>query len=105
MSFHEQTEKLVKKACIHELAQAILEHGDKFNSMHEGYAVLKEEYEEARGAFSDIDLDFLWECVKRGAEVNVDTIQYSVIEAMKELAQVWAVCEKMKKGVEENVYL
>lgn len=32
---------------------------------------------------------------------TLDEIQMVAINAMKELAQVWAVCEKMKKGVEE----
>lgn len=35
-------------------------------------------------------------------EKHLKAIQGNVIECMKELAQVWAVCEKMKKkGVEE----
>ena len=109
MSFHEKTESIIKQACVHELAQAVLEHGDKFNSMHEGWAVLKEEIEEVQCEIADIDGDFkgLWECVVNNNALNdgVQYIQKSAIRAMKELAQVWAVCEKMKKGVEENVYL
>jgi hypothetical protein len=107
MSFHEQTESTINRACVYELAQAVLEHGDKFNSMHEAWAVLKEEIEEAYQEYINIkgDHNGLWECVTRNEKksfiVGAQFIQKYVIRAMKELAQVWAVCEKMKKGVEE----
>ena len=102
MSFHEKTESIINKACVHELAQSVLEHGDKFNSMHEAWAVLIEEIEEVECEFSDLKSDFeaMWHCVKMNNKEGVNTlgndIQKSAIRAMKELAQVWAVCEKMK---------
>jgi hypothetical protein len=106
MTFHEKTESIVKQACIYELAQAVLEHGDKFNSMHEGWAILKEEIEEVEDNFNRIKeyLDFLWKLVKRDSDSMkefVSHIQDFTLDSMKELAQVWSVCEKMKKGVEE----
>lgn len=76
MSFHEKTESLVKQACVYELAQAVMEHGDKFNSMHEGYAVLKEEVEEVKAEYLDIkvDLNVLWECVKRNEKKRLSLV-------------------------------
>lgn len=104
MSFHEKTESIVKQACVYELAQAVLEHGDKFNSMHEAWAVLKEEVEEVAENYEKVKLIFdkMWYSIKMdnfdGA--LIEFMQVYTISAMKELAQVWAVCEKMK-GVEE----
>jgi 1-aminocyclopropane-1-carboxylate deaminase/D-cysteine desulfhydrase-like pyridoxal-dependent ACC family enzyme len=102
MSFHPETEKLVNKACVYELAQAVLEHGDNFHSRHEGYAVLKEEVEEAWEEVNYIEnnlLDFVWEKVTKGfvPDGTINEIQEVAIRGMKELAQVWAVCEKMKE--------
>jgi hypothetical protein len=106
MSFHEQTESTINRACVYELAQAVLEHGDKFNSMHEAWAVLKEEVEEAWEEVNYIEnnlLDFVWEKVTKGfvPEETINEIQEVAIRGMKELAQVWAVCEKMNEKVEE----
>lgn len=107
MSFHEKTEKLVNQTCVYELAQAVIEHGDKFNSMHEAWAVLVEEIEEVECEYNDLKSNFtpMWHCIKLNNKKDVNTLvndmQKSAIRAMKELAQVWAVCEKMKNGVEE----
>lgn len=73
--------------------------------MHEGYAVLKEEVEEVWEEVNYIEnnlLDFVWEQVTKGfvTETIVNEIQRVAINGMMELAQVWAVCEKMKVGVE-----
>ena len=106
MSFHEKTESIVKKACVYELAQAVMGNGDEFHSMHEAWAVLKEEIEEVHQEYINIKGDYngLWECVIRNEKksfiVGAQFIQNYVIRAMKELAQVWAVCEKMKNGWE-----
>lgn len=102
MSFAPETEKLVNKACVYELAQVVLEHGDMFNSMHEARAILKEEIEEAECEFAYLKANFdpMWYSVKMNDQEDIDTmvndIQESAIRAMKELARVWAVCEKMK---------
>lgn len=45
MSFHEQSEKLVNELIQAEYENACENWGDKYNSLHEGYAVLKEEVE------------------------------------------------------------
>lgn len=100
MSFHPETEKLINKACVFEFAQATETHGMKFHSMHEGWAVLKEEVEEAQGEFNLLNyyLGGMWISVKQNEEVitKADFIQKVSIKAMMELAQIWAVCEKMK---------
>lgn len=105
MSFHEKTESIVKQACVYELAQAVMEHGDKFNSMHEGWAILKEEMEEVAEEYEKVKsfFDKMWYSIKMEDFDGslLEFMQLHIIFAMKELAQVWAVCEKMKEGVEE----
>lgn len=71
MSFHKNTELHIKSACLLEYDRVREEHGDKFNSMHEGYAILKEEVEEAESEFEFLDhyLEEVWESVKKNEEV------------------------------------
>ena len=47
MSFHENTQELVLGVCMLEFSNSVEKHGKTFNSMHEAWAVLKEEVEEA----------------------------------------------------------
>lgn len=106
MSFHENTELHIKSACLFELKQAEKEWGETYHSLHEGWAVLKEEIDEVQCEIADIDCDFkgLWNCIVNNNALNdgVQYIQKSAIRAMKELAQVWAVCEKMKKTAKKE---
>lgn len=108
MSFHENTELLVKKACLFEKEQAEKGWGNTYNSLHEGWAVLKEEVEEAEHPMKMIShqVDWLWRAIKEGLKDYpielMEEIQGNSIDCMKELAQVWAVCEKMKNTVKEE---
>ena len=102
MSFHENTEELVNGVCMLEYSHAVGNWGKTFNSLHEGWAVLKEELEEAELSFSGVNSQSygLWLSVKGGdyvcGKTCLNAIQENAIECMMELAQVWAVCEKMK---------
>lgn len=102
MSFHKNTEELVNGVCMLEYSHARENWGKTYHSLHEGWAVLKEEVEEADFRHKQILhlVDDVWEIIK--AYGNVDNtlkhVQKYAIQAMMELAQVWAVCEKMKKG-------
>ncbi len=111
MSFNENTELHVKSACLFELERAEKDWGKTYHSMHEGWAVLKEEVEEVAHRWKCLKGQHkgLWHIIKEDKEdwlvVGLDSIQNHTIEAMKELAQVWAVAEKMKatiKKEEEN---
>ena len=105
MGFHEKTKLHIKSACLFEYDQAREEHGDKFNSMLEARSSLKEELEEVLSEIKDVKLGFADVCGYinnvDAIEQNLCLIQGSVINAMMELAQVWSVCEKMKKGGEK----
>ena len=108
MSFHENTEELVNGVCMLEYSHAVGKWVDTFHSLHERWAVLKEEVEEVECEFADLKSDFehIWYSVimdnRDGVISCADYIQKSAIRAMKELAQVWAVCEKMKKTAKKE---
>ena len=102
MSFHEKTMLHIKSACLFEYEQARSEHGDKFNSRREARAILRAEMKQMLSEIKDIKLGYGDVCGYinnvDSLEQNLGLVQESVINAMMELAQVWAVCEKMKKG-------
>lgn len=107
MSFSEQTEKLTQDLIQAEYLNACEQFGDKYHSLHEGYAVLKEEVEEVEDCIKRLknEIDYIWTCIKKN---KTKIIKYSVDDcfnmftnnAMKELAQVGAVLQKIKNTLE-----
>lgn len=71
-----------------------------FQSDHEGYAVLKEEVEEAETDLMDIKdiLSVLWRYIKRNVEVpkkqQVELVKMCAIELAVEAIQVAAMAQK-----------
>lgn len=107
MAFSEQTEKLVKELIQAEYINACEKFGDKYHSLHEGYAVLKEEIKETEEELDKTRtaLDLLWESIRYeyleiDAEQVIESGLESVISQMKELAQVGAVLMKIKNTFE-----
>lgn len=102
MGFSANTELAVCSAANYEYTNACREWGDAFASLHEGWAVLKEEVDEATAPAVALDatLSELWDAVRRGDKVSVSRLALSMQEtamaAMMELAQVWAVCQKLR---------
>lgn len=105
MSFHENTKLHVKSACLFELEQAEKRWGKTYHSMHEGWAVLKEEVDEVKFNLKIVkdQTKYLWNATKKDNEswsnFTIKEIQENAVKAMMELAQVWAVCEKMQKTI------
>ena len=66
MSFGENTEKLVKVLIDEEYKNACSKYGFKYHSLHEAYAVLLEEMEEAEEGHSanKLFLNTLWDNIK-----------------------------------------
>lgn len=101
MSFAQETEKLVNELMQAEYKNACENWGGTYNSLHEGYALLLEEIEEAETEMKKIkrDLEFLWLYLKRNdiemINLNLSRIQESDLSCMKELAQVGAVLLKI----------
>lgn len=82
---------------------------DEFHSMHEGYAVIKEELEEA---IYEISLackynDKVWNEIKENATMykvlkSIEMIELTAIKAIIELIQVSAMTRKFKNLNKEN---
>lgn len=103
MSFSDKTEKIVDELINEEYQNAIKKHGDGYHSSHEGYAILKEEIEEVDVEIRDLErwLDEFWESVKNNNDYYelkdcVEELEVCVENAIKELAQVGAVLQKIK---------
>lgn len=111
MSFSEQTEKLTLDLIQVEYLNAVVNFGEKFNSLHEGYAVLLEEVEEVEMYIKRLknDIDSMWSYIK-SKENKTKFIKYYVDNcfdvftnnSIKELAQVGAVLMKIKNTLQSK---
>lgn len=105
MSFSTKTDKLIKDLVQAEYGNACDNWGSTYNSLHEGYAVLLEEVEEAEIEMNKIkkDLEFLWLYIKRNdiemINMYFGRIQESGLSCIKELAQVSAVLLKIQNTI------
>lgn len=100
MSFHGNTGNLIKRAAQREYENACKSFGKTYHSLHEGWAVLKEEVEESSTPVNRIQslMDKLWQVIKAGdTELSLEfalSIQEWALNGMMELAQVMACCQK-----------
>lgn len=93
-------DKMIDEALLHAKAK----HGEEFNSVHEKYAVLKNEIEEAEYEISSLNFEFyiqyIWDKVKDKEILDDDLflkMENNIKRAIEELAQVIAVCKKHVK--------
>jgi hypothetical protein len=107
MSFSPKSEKLVNELIQAEYKNACDNFGEKYHSLHEGYAVLKEEVEEVEYGHKDLKIwfDEFWESIKNNSYYNeesecVDKMLEEVYYTISELAQVGAVLMKIKNTLE-----
>lgn len=96
----EKAKEAIKLAVGFEYNNITTKHGDKYASEHEGYAVLKEEIEEAADELDCINknLAYIWALiknnhVKKSWEALEETLQYA-INLAEEATQVAAVCTR-----------
>lgn len=105
MAFSKTAEEKIKLAIIAETNAACNKYGDVYNSLHEGYAVLKEEIDEARDEQIHIRnaIYNMWEAIK----CNDKDLTKNKVKALRdhaeklalEAVQVCAVCEKILNGI------
>ena len=87
-----------------ELEMANKEHGERFNSTHEAYAVMKEEYEEAKEALESagmfLNQGFWIRCRRNGLDCAyyAKFIESEAIKAACECIQVAAMAQKFING-------
>lgn len=103
----EQLRKEAVVAMLGEKLRANKEHPPRFNSPHEGYAVILEEYEEAgeEQRHFKASLDSLWIAVRSDRTPDVlerilDTMKERAINLVMEAIQVAAMTQKMIDTVE-----
>jgi phytoene/squalene synthetase len=91
----------MKQIVLDELGKAYEKHGKDFNSPHEAYAVIKEEFEETLDRlvlFRDMLDEFWMACRKDESTKPLASFMFiAADEALTELAQVAAMCIKAKK--------
>ena len=103
-----ETENLVEQLIQAEYKNACKNYGEKFNSLHEGYAVLLEEVEEAKEQIENIEVDIcdVWRAIKNNAsyivEDNCKRLLNNIESCISELAQVGAVVRKIRTTKDEE---
>ena len=102
--FSDEARQNVQDAVLAELANAVRNYGADYHSLHEGYAVLLEEVEEAEDDLHLINnnLGLLWQSIKSN-DLN-DTVLLTDIEGTAQIlaleaVQIAAVCAKFKRGM------
>lgn len=95
----EKATESINQAVCYELQNIVKNHGAVYHSSHEGYAILKEEYEEAVGCVRGLGdkLDALWSSIKINInnESAVEQGKQFAIALAEEAVQCAAVCEKL----------
>ena len=107
----EKAAESIEQAVVYELQNIVKNYGAVYASEHEGYAVLKEEIEEAADDLDGINknLAYIWALIKNnhikkdsnalnGWEALVETKQYAIALA-EEATQVAAVCERFLETI------
>ena len=93
--------KSVQTLTAEELARSY-EKFPKFNSPHEGYAVIAEEIDELRDEFEGSDniqrsAEWLWHCVKHNSKYSVNAVEQlkaAAIRSAAEAIQVAAMAQR-----------
>lgn len=99
--FDERTEMKINEAVLFELSSACKIYGKDYHSLHEGYAVVLEEIEEAADELDYIKnhLSMFWDNVKTDdtelAKANARSIAYDAVQLAKEACQIAAVARKI----------
>jgi hypothetical protein len=97
--FKDKTIELVEQAINEELKNA-KGYGEKYNSVHEMYGVLKEEIEEMNSEVEEVKGNFaiFWNFIKKNNEEKqkefLKLIETSTEKTALEALQVCAVCRK-----------
>lgn len=104
MSFNPESERLINELIIGEYTKAREDWGDTYNSLHEAYAVLLEEIEEAKEYFEYLtqNIELLWLEIRKDFDKknkknifqNCKSTKIICTNTILELAQVGGVLMK-----------
>lgn len=101
--FNPNSDQKVDELVQLELDQAIKQWGEKYHSINIADMVLEEEIEEAKAEVKGVQNTYVLWLEKLAGKTDIQADVIEVIEkcaknGIKELAQVCAVCEKIKKS-------
>lgn len=101
--FNPNSDQKVEELVQLELDQAIKQWGEKYHSINIADVVLEEEIEEAKAEVKGVQNTYVLWLEKLAGKTDIQADVIEVIEkcaknGIKELAQVCAVCEKIKKS-------
>lgn len=95
----------IDQAVCYELQNIVKEYGPTYHSTHEGYAILKEEVEEAADDLHELEwmLEVLWQNIRINYKVDDDLTKLKgvAVALAGEAVQCAAVLEKFLSSVEE----
>lgn len=102
----DKTKELINEAIKVEIENATQNYGQTYHSLHEGYAILKEEYEEVLyplGYFQDA-FDDMWESIKKDdstkcIRTETETMMQNLKSLIAEACQCCAVLYKIQRGI------
>ena len=103
MAMNEKAISEILMAEIKELAAIKEAHGEKYNSDHEGWAILKEEYDECTDALLILKerMKATWQKIRKN-ESDLDTeiklMRFEAFDLACEAVQCMAVCDKWSEG-------
>jgi hypothetical protein len=98
----EKATESINQAVAYELQNIVKEHGAVYASEHEGYAVLKEEIEEAAECLDVVNknLAYVWALIKgnhiKKSYASIEETKQYAIALAEEATQVAAVCERFQ---------
>ena len=105
--FNKHTDTRVETLICGELRTAKEQHGEKFNSLHEAYAVALEELEEAnvkvdmaKYRYEDVWNNIKWDEEKKRIVESLNRVRIYTVEAIKEFAQFAAMIDKTLESME-----
>ena len=106
----ENAGKTIEQAVCYELQNIVKVHGASYHSWHEGYAILKEEAEEAcedvMSLKNHLEID-LWNGIRHNKSAHdicqeLHTIKEFALALAEEAIQCAAVCEKFMGGLKDD---
>ena len=99
----EKAKESINQAIAYELQNIVKNYGPTYNSNHEGYAVLKEEVEEAADALKAVNqnLNVLWKSIRVNFVTGecINQVKKNAVFLAQEAVQVVAVCERFIETV------
>lgn len=99
----EKAKESINQAIAYELQNIVKNYGPTYASNHEGYAVLKEEIEEASDALKSVNqhLNILWKSIRVDylTEESINQVKKNAVFLAQEAVQIVAVCERFIETV------